>query len=95
MTLCLTETYLSYKRKGRGGCGVSYLPPCVNTYIYIPPQTHDLNYVTCNTESNGMLYRTDPYLLFCHFSPVDNIKIIPIHYIFIVAGYALACVLSM
>ena len=42
MTLRLTETYPSYKGKGRGVCGVLYLPPRVNTHIYIyifNPQT--------------------------------------------------------
>ena len=95
MTFRLTETYPLYKGKERGGvvCSI-YLHVLTDIYIY-SPHTHDINYITCITESNGMLDITYPYLQFCHFSPVDNIKIIPIHYIFLVTRYVLACVLSM
>ena len=71
-----------------------YLHVLTQIYIYYP-QTHDLHYISCSTESNDIIHITYPYLRFCHFSPVNNIKIIPIHYIFLVARYVLACVLSM
>ena len=81
-------------REERGVACSIYLHFLTKIYMY-SPQTHDIHYITCSTESNDMLDVTYPYLLFCHFSPVDNIKTIPIRYIFLVTRYVLACVLSM